>query len=88
MALGNSGVIPGGNAPGISATVVTKSDTVNIVPGPSRWLWIGSAGTLTVLMENDTVPVQFLAVPVGRLDLRVKRVYASGSSAASIVAVF
>jgi len=88
--MGISGVLPGGSAPGNFAAAVTKSDTVDILPGPSRWLWVGGAGTLSVIMAGDitNTPVTFLAVPVGRIDLRVKRLMSAVTTATNVVAVF
>ena len=76
------------------AAAVTPSNTVDIpsVSGGTSnngcVLYVGGAGDLTV----DTVggdAVTFVAVPAGSfIPVQVKRVYASGTSATSIVALW
>lgn len=84
-----SGVLPGGNAPGANAVALTKSDTDALLV-PSRWLWVGGTGDVTVIMEydNTNTPVTFKAVPVGRLDVRIKYLMSTNTTATNIVAVF
>jgi len=67
---------------------VTKSDTVDIRAGfVSSELWIGTAGdgTLRVTAETGEV-VNYAAIPVGRLPIRVKRVHSTGSGVSNVVA--
>jgi hypothetical protein len=51
-------------------------------------LWIGGAGTgaLRVTMSDDKV-VDFAGVPVGRFEIAVKKVHASGTGVTAIVAM-
>lgn len=84
-----SGVMPGGNAPALTAVAVTKSDTTQLQPY-SRMLWVGGAGDLAVIMEGDNsnTTVTFVGVPAGTwMPLRCKKVMAA-TSASNIVAVF
>lgn len=71
------------------AVAVTKSDTADIAPGfVSDALWIGTpgSGTLSVIME-DGKAASFVGVPVGLLQISVRRVNSTGSGASDIVAL-
>jgi hypothetical protein len=71
------------------AIPVTKSDTADIAPGfVADALWIGTpgTGTLSVVME-DGKTVDFAGVPVGKIDLAVRRVMSTGTNATNIVAL-
>lgn len=68
-----------------SAVAVTPHDT-NLIP-VTRGLYVGGTGALKVQMEDDTT-VTFAAVPVGEFPLQVKQVYATGTAATSIVALY
>lgn len=75
------------SAPFAKFIAVTKSDTINFFE-MTRSLYIGGAGDVTVL-GMDGNPVTFSAVPAGTiLPIRVLRVYATGSTATNIVAMF
>ena len=52
-------------APVHSAISVTKSDTT--VLQPTRALWIGGAGDVSVVMAGNEATVTFIGVPVGTL---------------------
>jgi hypothetical protein len=76
------------------AAAVTPSDTVNIpsVSGGTNdegcILYIGGAGNLKVLTIGGD-EVTFTAVPVGTtLQVRVHRVFATGTTATAIVALW
>ena len=73
------------DAVGSHAFAITPSDFTVFSP-PTRWLWIGSTGTLTVVM-NDGGQIAFGTVPVGRLPLSVQQVLSTGTSASAIVGV-
>lgn len=77
----------------IGGAAVTPSDTLFLASGTTtddgrtyRALYIGVSGTLSVLMADGTT-LTFIAVPVGFLPLAVKRVNATGTTAASIIAL-
>lgn len=80
-------MIEGGEYGLANAAVVTPSDTVNL-PVAARALWVGGTGAVKV----DTVggqTVTFTAVPAGvRLPVQVKRVYAAGTSATLMLALY
>lgn len=68
------------------AVAVTKSDTTDI--NTTRSLYVGTGGTLQVTMAYGST-VTFTGVPNGTiLPIQVTRVWASGSSAADILALY
>ena len=65
-----------------TATAVTTSDTA---PNVFTRLYIGGAGNVAVVTEAGNT-VTFTAVPVGtQLDIRVRQVLATGTTATNIV---
>lgn len=73
-------------APARAAAAVTPADAATLDP-PARGLYVGQAGDLRVRMLGGQT-VTFVAVPGGSvLPLRVDRVFATGTTAASIVAL-
>ena len=73
-------------SPARSATVVTKSDTVDT---PYKSIWVGGTGNVTVLMINatdDTQTVTFTAVPAGTLlPIQVRRVMSTATTATLMI---
>lgn len=88
--MGISGVLPGGDAPGLNAVEVTPDDDVDIQPS-ARALWIGGDGDLEVIMAGErdaSVTVVFLGVAAGTwMPIQVRRVLES-TTCDGIVAVF
>ena len=76
---------------GVDAASVTPNDNANLpnnADRPVRAVWIGGAGNLRVDMTNGT-DVTFVGCLAGSLiPISVKKVYATGTSATSIVAVY
>jgi len=72
-----------------SAMAVTPSDTADL-PNVSRAIYVGGqAGNLRVNLADDTTAVVFNSLAVGVVHpLAVKRVFATGTSATNIVALF
>lgn len=64
---------------------VTPSNVTDLA-APTRALYIGGTGTLSVEMRNGTV--NFTAVAVGILPIQVTRVNSTGTSATNIVALW
>lgn len=84
-----SGVIPGGDAPALTAASVSPSNTVDLAPW-ARALWIGGAGDLRVIMagDNTNTPIVFPGLSAGVwMPIQVKRVMATGTTATNIIAV-
>jgi len=72
------------------AAAVTPSDTDNLAQ-ITRKIYIGGTGNLAVIMTGDVTntPVVFSALPVGTvLDIRVKRVMSTDTTATNIVALW
>lgn len=72
--------------PARNAFVVTPHD-VNLLKAPCRSLWIGGAGTLTVItLGGDSV--LFSGIPAGTIiPIQATRVMATGTTATLIVAL-
>jgi len=71
--------------PGKFAVAVVPSDAT--VLDPTRALWIGGTGNLSVVMVGDGATVLFSNVPVGIFPIQVTKVLATGTTATSIVAM-
>ncbi len=67
------------------AVVVTPDDNFPL-PFVARRLYVGFSGNVTVLMRDSQVPVTYQNVPVGRLELCVRQVLATGTTATAIIA--
>lgn len=73
--------------PSSSAFAVTKSD-VTVFSQPTRALYVGGAGAVSVRMLDQTT-VTFAAVPAGTtLPIRVDKVLSTGTDATSIVGLY
>jgi len=81
--------------PALHALAVTTSNTQNllgqggVIVTPTRGLYVGGAGDVKVDMEGGETGVVFSSVPAGSiLPVRVLRVWATGTTATSIVALW
>ena len=73
--------------PAANAAEITPSDTTDLAQA-SRGIWVGYDGTLKVTMVRGQV-VTFRAVTAGQfIPIRVKRVWATGTSAQYLVAIW
>lgn len=68
------------------AVAVAASDTVDL-PSPTRSIYVGISGNLTVIMIGGHT-VTFNSVPVGILPIQVKRVLSTGLTAGALVALW
>ena len=76
------------DSPASNAVAATPSDSVDF-PFASRGLYIGGSGDVRVDMQHGAAPVTFLGVmAVSILPIRVSRVYATGTTATGIVALY
>lgn len=75
------------NMPYTHLEAVTPSDTVSFTGGMCRALYIGVAGDVTVLAEDDSTAVLLKSCPVGLIAIRAKRVNSTGTAATNIVAL-
>lgn len=66
-----------------SAAAITKSDAAaNVFDA----VWVGGAGNLAVILENDTSAVTLVAVPAGTLmPLRTSKVMSTNTTATNMV---
>ena len=71
-----------------NAVAVTPSDSTALAD-VTRYLYVGGAGTLTVILRDGSTSVAFGAVTAGSLiPIAVSQVKATGTSATSIVAMW
>ncbi|QYC09059.1 spike base protein, RCAP_Rcc01079 family [Brevundimonas nasdae] len=77
------------SGPARRAATVTPSDASDL-PNYAKALYVGAAGNVRVLPTGaqDAEAVTFANHPVGWLPVQVRRVLATGTTAAQIVAVF
>jgi hypothetical protein len=80
--------------PGSDCVNVTPSDTDDVGTSAAAYLLIGTAGALKITTAAGTsliIPSAVITAIVangGRLDIRVTRVWSTGTAASNIVAVF
>lgn len=75
------------SAPATKAFAIAPADTD--LATPTRGLWVGTAGDLSVIMSGDTDPVTFAGVAAGTLlPLSVKQVRSTGTTAGGIRGVY
>ena len=69
------------------ALAVTPNDSTDLA-FTGRALWVGVGGNISVILDEDTAAVTFVAVPSGTLlPVRVRRVRSTGTTASSLVVV-
>ncbi len=81
---------PDANQPAGAALAVTPSDSTDLA-FTANALYVGSTGTVRVRLRDDAAgaSVTFTAVPAGAiLPIHAERVFATGTSASNIVALF
>jgi hypothetical protein len=72
--------------PAEHAEMATPSDTADLVPLP-RALYVGVGGDIAIQTLNGTT-VPFVGFAGGFFPVRVKRLLATGTTAASIIALY
>ncbi len=77
------GQAPSVSGPLDSAEEITPSDSLEL-PRISRALWIGVAGDVRVTMRSGHV-VTFENLPVGWHPIRVRQIWATGTTADSLI---
>lgn len=65
------------------ATVIVPSDTVN--QGPFSALYVGATGDIQAILNGMTTPVLFKAVPIGFFPVSVTRVFATLTTATTML---
>lgn len=70
------------------ASAVTKSD-ITVYAQPTRALYIGGSGDITVDMADGGSSIVFVGLLIGTiLPIQVTRIYATGTTATNIVALY
>lgn len=72
------------------ALLIVPGDTgaADLADGACDAIWVGVAGDVNVLHEKDAAPILYKNVPVGRLDVRAIRIYATSTTATFMVAMY
>jgi hypothetical protein len=74
-------------SPASRCAAITPSDSSSL-PVASKAIYVGATGNVKLLAVDDTVPVTFTGVPVGTvLHVRAQQVYATGTTATSLIAL-
>lgn len=74
-------------SPFAAATAITPHDGTDLVDVPTSAVYVGGAGALKVTMASgDTVT--FTALPIGFHNLQVTRIWATGTAATNIMALY
>lgn len=74
--------------PGGGAVAVTPSDTVDLAGGVSRGVYVGVTGNAKIRLPDDT-EVTFTGLAAGVIHpIRCKRVWSTGTTATSILAIY
>lgn len=69
----------------ISGFAITPNDGVDLATN-TRGIYVGGAGNVAVILEDDTASVTFVAPPVGSvLPIRARRVLATGTTATNLI---
>jgi hypothetical protein len=66
---------------------ITPSDSTNLTKGPCAAIWVGGAGTVQVVRDDDTV-VAFECVAGTLLPVMAKRVNFTNTDATLLVALY
>jgi hypothetical protein len=69
-----------------TAFAITPSDSAYLPVVPD-WIYVGHTGDISVALPGNAGPVLFQSVPVGRLDIKPTRIFATDTTASEIVIV-
>jgi len=73
----------------VKAVAVTPADNTALTNGSCRGLYVGGAGNIAAILDNDTVAVTFVGLAAGTiLPVYAKYVQATGTTATNIVALY
>jgi hypothetical protein len=70
-----------------SAAAITPSDSTPLTQIPKA-IYVGVTGDITMQLKSDSASVLFKAVPVGVLPVRPLQVFATGTGATNILALY
>jgi hypothetical protein len=85
-AISQTNPMPTTNGTALSAIDVVPHD-VNEIPRTKR-IYVGVAGDVKALLSENTIPVVFKALPVGFHDISAKVIWATGTTATDILAIY
>lgn len=71
----------------VSAEAVTPSNT-NELTYVTQALWVGGAGDVALILQNDSSAVTFTVAAGSLLPFHVKKVLSTGTNATNIVALY
>ena len=85
--------------PVTDAVTITPSDAVDgtgnigyidadTLSKPTKGVWVGTAGNITVQLLEGDAPVQFMNVPEGHWDVRAVRIALTGTTANNLLALY
>lgn len=69
------------------AETITKSDTTNFAAGPCQAIYVGGAGVVEVVFQNDTT-ADFTCVAGEVLPVTAKRVNSANTTATLMLALY
>lgn len=75
------------NSPARNAFAITPDDATDLAVA-TRGIYVGVSGDLRIAMVNDAAPVTLVGAAVGYHPLCVRRVYATSTTAASLIGVY
>lgn len=74
--------------PGKKLVAITTSDSTDYSDDPFRAVWVGGAGNIAVIAENDTAAVTISGVQAGTLlPISVTKIMSTNTTATLIVGV-
>jgi hypothetical protein len=72
------------DGPATKAFAITPNDGADLAV-PTRCLYVGTAGNVSVILAEDSAAVTITNLAVGYHPLQIKRLRASGTTAAGLV---
>jgi len=77
------------NLPPTHGQVVVPNDNADLPGGPCQWLWVPAAGNIALIpAAAGQSAVTLTSVPVGQLRLAARRIMATGTTIANLVALW
>lgn len=77
-----------GAGPSVHGVAITPNDTTPLTQ-PTRSLYVGGTGDVTVILSGDTAAITFKAVPVGTtLNIRAATVKSTGTTATLLLGLW
>lgn len=70
------------------AAAVTTNNGADLPGGPCRSIYVGVSGDVKVDMAGSGTGITYKAMPVGWHPIKVKKIYATGTTATDIIAVY